>query len=463
MHYPVNSYQPTYVAAGIPQQIPQQLTQMFQFPSEASPTLSYKCNFLEQLQGLYELGNDEGDVLIHVLMPTFENWGLRKQGCTIVRRVCADGEALSDQMILEEPDRFILCSIGQEIIAYMVKGYDMKNGIHWTSTDNTNDFFWKRSGQVTFKFVSAPHFDRPVTQIQQDTTSMSLSTSMNSSSPKTIRYHQCNEKFNLDMPSSCSTDSFSNWDEAGMTPTQIKQEQHLFHLIETYCSGRPNLLKKVISWGLSKDQKSNISIRMNTLNPEMITELGTGRLWLCCMLNNSTDISGITRKNRRRQDTLDDLKGAYQEIVKGSDIYYQPNPGANQPGLQHRLRREQGLWIVEERDSDFEWKLRAKEQPENYWLDLKNVHQPLKVKIIPLAKILRRMADYMLDGEIDKQLHFLFKDCNQKKLNTKLKKRNLRHNIQNLKAKLEKQNCLSFAVRVVNVADAIAREYGIND
>jgi len=34
---------------------------------------------------------------------------------------------------------------------------------------------------------------------------------------------------------------------------------------------------------------------------------------------------------------------------------------------------------------------------------------------------------------------FLFKSCNQKKLNSKLKKRNLKHNIANLKVKLDKQ------------------------
>jgi len=322
-------------------------------------------------------------------------------------------------------------------------------------------FFWKRSDQVTFKFVSAPHFNRPVTQIQQDAATMSLSTSMNSS-PEAIRYHRYDEKFNLDMPSSCSTDSFSNYDETGMTPTQIMQEQHLFHLIESYCTGRPNLLKKVLSWGLSKQQKLNLSTKMNPMNPEMITELGTGRLWLCCMLNDTTPVSSVPGKNRRRQDTLDNLKGAYQEIVKGSEIYFQPNPGANQPGVQHRLRKEQGLWIVEECDPDFEWKLRAKQQPGKHWVDVKNAHRALRVEIIPLAKILMRMAEYMVDGEIEKQLRFLFIDCNQKKLNTKLKKRNLRHNIQTLKAKLEKQNCLRFAVRVVNVADAIAREYGIH-
>ena len=72
------------------------------------------------------------------------------------------------------------------------------------------------------------------------------------------------------------------------------------------------------------------------------------------------------------------------------------------------------------------------------------------------------MADYIFDGAVEKQLEFLFQDCNQKKLNTKLKKRNLKHNIQNLKVKLEKQHCLSFAVRVVNVADAIAKEHGIH-
>jgi len=459
MQYPVNSYPPTYFTAGIPHQITPQFAQMYQFPPDPTPTFSYRCNFLEQLQGLYELESDEGADRIHVLMPTFENWDLRNQGCTIVRRVCSDGEALSDQMILEEPERFILCSIEQEVIAWMVKGKDMKNGITWTSAENARDFFWKRSGDVTFEFVSATKFNRPMCQIQQEAANMSMSNSMNSS-PENSLYDQYNQKLIVEEYSSCSTESFSNYEEGGMSPLEINQEQNLFDLIRTYCAGRPNLLKNVVYWGLLKDQEPENPIWMS---PDVVQKLGSGRIWLCCMLKDTTTTSRTSKRHNRGQDALDNLKGAYQEMVEGSGVYFQPNPVASQPAKQHRLRKEQGFWIIEDRDADSQWKLRAQEQAgRSYWVDLNNVNKPLRVKIIPLVKILGRMADHLFDGEIEKQLDFLYLDCNQKKLNTKLKKRNLKHSIQNLKAKLEKQKCLSFAVRVLNVADTIAKEYGIH-
>jgi len=231
-------------------------------------------------------------------------------------------------------------------------------------------------------------------------------------------------------------------------------------VIKSYCCGRPNLLKKVVYWGLSKDRDPGIPIKMN---PEIIKKLAMGRLWVSCMLNEAPTTTGKTGEISPEQDALDNLKGAYQEIEKGSGMYLQPKPETNQPGLQHRLRKQKDFWIIEECDPKTgSWKLRAKEQPGRCWLDLKNVNLPLRVKLIPLTKILERMADYIFDGDVEKQLEFLFQDCNQKKLNTKLKKRNLKHNIQNLKVKLEKQHCLSFAVRVVNVADAIAKEHGIH-
>jgi len=124
---------------------------------------------------------------------------------------------------------------------------------------------------------------------------------------------------------------------------------------------------------------------------------------------------------------------------------------------------ENNFWLIEEYDSESQtWKLRAQEMPRRNWLDMRNFRKPLRVKLIPLTKILARMSEDIFDTDVEKQLDFLFDDCNQKKLNTKVKKRNLKHSIQNLQAKLEKQHCLSFALRVVDVADAIARERGIH-
>jgi len=242
-----------------------------------------------------------------------------------------------------------------------------------------------------------------------------------------------------------------------MTPSEERHEQDMFDMIKIWCHGRPNLVKKLVHWGLSKDREPGIPIK---ISPEIIKKVARGRLWVSCMLSKSPS-ARLSGEISSEQDSLDNLKGAYQEIKAGSGIYVQPSPEANQPGLQHRLKKEDDFWVIEERDPETHtWKRRIQEQP-GRWLDLRHFFQPVRITIIPLTKILERMTDNIFDGGVEKQLDFLFHECNQKKLNTKLRKRNLEHNIQNIKLKLEKQHCLSFAVRVAKVADAIAKEHGI--
>lgn len=74
-----------------------------------------------------------------------------------------------------------------------------------------------------------------------------------------------------------------------------------------------------------------------------------------------------------------------------------------------------------------------------------------------MKTILRRMKENWKDlEEMKKSVEFLFSVCNPKKLNAKLKTRNLKHNMLNLRLKLEKQYYLSFAVQVAETANAIA-------
>jgi len=254
---------------------------------------------------------------------------------------------------------------------------------------------------------------------------------------------------------------YSDCEEYGMTPSEIRHEQDMFEMIKIWCTGRPNLVKKLVSWGLSKDRDPGVPIK---ISPEKIRKLANGRIWVSCMLNKSPS-ARLSGEIISEQDALDNLKGAYQETEPGSGIYVQPKPEANQPGLQHRLKKEVNkegeCWVIEERDPETQsWKPRIQEKS-GRWLDLRYVCQPVRLKVIPLSKILERMTDNIFDGGVEKQLHFLFHECNQKKLNTKLRKRNLEHNIQNIKIKLKKQHCLSFAVRVAKVADTIAKEHGI--
>jgi len=76
-----------------------------------------------------------------------------------------------------------------------------------------------------------------------------------------------------------------------------------------------------------------------------------------------------------------------------------------------------------------------------------------------LLSILESLGDRAVKYQkLEKNVEFLYTSCNQKKLNGKLKSRNLKHNIANLKTKLEKQYALSFAVLVANEADSITKD-----
>jgi len=475
VNYGVMGYSPQ------PQQIP-----LHQNYSPAPVKLSYKCNFLEQLQGMYECANGGGEPdRINVLMPTWKNQVTpgTDQGCTIVRCVSSDGEALPDQMILEEANRFILASIDQEVEAYMVKGVDMKNGLTWTKIDGST-MFWSRVGHVTFQFVLPDTLNRnqvgsfPRLERTFSNTSMSSVTSnFSQSSPEYVPVAPQPNPYQQQqmLPSLRLTNSFSQHSEASSTdsfpsyhdyrePSAIEDQQEMMLLeqIKRLCANRPRLVKRVVHWGLSRDTEA-VAIKMN---PELIQKLAKGRIWVCVdkMLPQSKSL-GSPVEPSPELDSLDDLKGAYQQANE-EGVYLQPRPEANQPGTQHRLRKgENGYWVIEEFDMNTErWVKRTVEQPGGRWWDLVT-QRKIRLKLVPLDQILQRLGgDYseLFSGNIDKQMQFLFLSCNQKKLNTKLKKRNLKHNIANLKVKLEKQHCLSFAVRIANIADSIAKEFGVH-
>jgi len=139
----------------------------------------------------------------------------------------------------------------------------------------------------------------------------------------------------------------------------------------------------------------------------------------------------------------------------------QPAPLLNEPGKQHRLQKSSlGLWMIEEYDAEKElWQLCTEEFPYGHWVDSKDSRKLYKVQVVPMRSILCRLMGEWTDfEELGNYVDFLFNSCNHKKLNTKLRLRNLRHNISNLRAKLEKQYLLSFGVQVAIKADAIAME-----
>jgi len=107
------------------------------------------------------------------------------------------------------------------------------------------------------------------------------------------------------------------------------------------------------------------------------------------------------------------------------------------------------------------WQARTQQFPNGEWVDVNSGLKLYNIQVIPMINILNRMKDDWSEcNEMKKHIEFLFSTCNQKKLNTKLKPRSLKHHIVNLKVKLEKQYALNFAVRVAKVADSIALNLG---
>jgi len=150
------------------------------------------------------------------------------------------------------------------------------------------------------------------------------------------------------------------------------------------------------------------------------------------------------------------LKGAYQQSEPG--VWKQPAPQGSERGAQHRLLRSSvGLWVIEKYNFEGKvWSVRAREEPDGRWMDLRN-NRMIHVTLVPLLNVLEKLREGgTAFQDVEKHLDFLFNSCNQKKLNGKLRTRNLNHNIANLKAKLEKQYALSFSVIVARTADSIA-------
>jgi len=177
-----------------------------------------------------------------------------------------------------------------------------------------------------------------------------------------------------------------------------------------------------------------------------------GRVWItACLLQSDT------KNVPKRADVLNEFKGAYQEVEQG--VYLQTPPKENEPGVQHRLSRSaQGLWILEKYvTKQDQWVLCTQELHNGHWVDSQNFMKLYRVQIVPLVKIISRMKEEWSDSERMKEsLDFLFNSCNYKKLNSKVKPRSLRHNVANLKSRLEKHHMLWFGVSVGKVADEIA-------
>jgi len=467
----------------------------FSYPEGSSPRsnmgilplvnddMVYRCNIIAQLQGNYKVETSEGQAQVSVIVAS-EGEGVEPYA--IVRRSCSDGEALSDKVIYEWPDCFTLCSMDGVIEARMKKGSNMKCTVSWEYVGVRAPTVWRRKGDVIFNLV----------QVESLQTSRSTGStgSISASAPKSIPPGQCHYNYISTMgpvlfnPSRASFASNDNSSSLGKTASKCnnpavggckcephnpyggidakrasanlqnsvvpatyapctEKQQALVELMKAHCVRKPSLLKRLVHWGMRTAASGRVSSKI-------ADNLSKGRLWLAAFPAEEGDIAMSLQEN------LEDIKGAYRQVHDG--VWKQPEPQVSEPGVQHRLLKSPGgQWKIEALDlGSGEWQLCAQELPDGRWLDMKSNGEEIVVHLIPMNRILRKLgeAHAAKSQEVEKCLEFLFKSCNQKKLNSKLKGRNLRHNIDNLKVKLEKQYSLCFAVQVASVADSIAKE-----
>jgi len=221
----------------------------------------------------------------------------------------------------------------------------------------------------------------------------------------------------------------------------------VFEFIKTRCLCDPLLMEKVIKWGISQT-------KINPTFPEDTVKLSQGRLWITVRWEKF----GNEMEEKSLQDALDNFKGAYQNTEPG--VYKQPKAIGCDEMKQHRLTRDSvGLWVIHKYERAVgSWSAVATELPDGRWVDCK-YNILIQVVLIPMKLILERLRNEACSyQDLAKKVEFLFTTCDRSKLNGKLKSRNLKHNITNLKLKLEKQYALSFAVTVANTAEEMTND-----
>jgi len=214
-----------------------------------------------------------------------------------------------------------------------------------------------------------------------------------------------------------------------------------FELIKFQCLGNPILMKKVAEWSLNYSES-------NQMTRKEIAELSRGRYWV-------TARSAPPHGNRQTlsfKEDLDDLRGGYQEVFNG---VFQQQGGGREAAIRHRLFKYNfDRWAIDKWEAGV-WRSVARETQDRSWVDLR-YNKTIHVKVIPFLRILQRLRDkFHPHQKIGKCVEFLFTSFDRKKFRGKLKARSLKHNIANLKLKLEKQYFLNFAINAATTADCI--------
>jgi len=280
----------------------------------------------------------------------------------------------------------------------------------------------------------------PRKSVGRDWTNYGRCCSFHSMEPKTkarISEDKSN-KGDLDTP-----DIPYHYHPCNYAPKSRIQAHPLFELIKTHCLGNPILMKKVVEWCINHAESNHITTKE-------ILDLSRGRYWITAR---SATPLGDKHALSFKED-LDDLQGAYQEFYKG--VFQQLIPEGREQAVKHRLFKYKLDWWAIDKWEAGVWRPVAREKGDRLWVDLR-YNKTIHVKVIPLLRILRRLEEkFQPYQKIDKYVEFLFTSFDRKKLNGKLKTRNLKHNIANLKLKLEKQYALNFAINVATTADCIS-------
>lgn len=322
----------------------------------AVPNDLYNCNCLAQLEGSYQTDLPNGDKL-QVVLAARGDWQY-----AIVQRLGSVGE---QRLIYDEDSRFTLCSLDDNVVAVMLKGASAMHSLTWYNNDGSLTL-WRRIGNKSLAINKQA--SRPMSTVSSRSSVPnngavvpSEVTSVEGLYSRPIMGH-LNEDSEKEISESLqvySSHPSENSPCSSLNSTVNKNYSvgDLFDLLQAHCTKDPVVLQKVLCWGIARTPNRKVA------NKE-IADLGSGRYWINARLCQS-----VKADCEKWKEILNEIKGAYQEV--STDVYLQPAPKPNEPGIQHRLRRSNfGYWIIEELDVEREvWRPCTQELPNGQWVD----------------------------------------------------------------------------------------------
>jgi len=414
-----------------------------------------------------------------------------------VRWINRGRERFPDKYIFEDLTQFYLCSKDGVTEAVMVKGMNVKVSVEWIMTDGFK-WKWRRSGDFVCDMGSVNSLDLNSRRGSYSSVVSSVGSSVFGwnnepamgdtdfiglehilpellaknddlirkvtlkdiekysslvpcdTSPKSIESGFNRAKFTFSDPFTITipseTVALHNGLNARCPSCNVFQnENDYIKDIMKMCSENPSVMNWIMKWS-NKEMGSKQA-------KEDYQMLSHGRVWVTARLHPKTEDAAW-------QAAVNELKGAYQQTESGSEVYLQStSPKSNQKRC--RLRRSHtNLWIIElQNGPNRSWSTCVEQVSGEQWIDHRYDRRTVVVKVIPLQSILERLGGQRKPEtqRFEKCLQFLFTTCDQKKL-FKLKLRNIKHNIANVKTKLDKQHSLAFSIQLSKTAENLSAE-----